>query len=918
MTLTTPIWLALLAPLALLLWAYRGRARAPWVLRGVLLVLVVLALAGPTLTTTKRSGTVILIADRSLSMPDAVDREHLEAAGILEGTRGAEDRLGVLAYGGNAAIELDPRRPGAIEFKQAIDRSGSNLGLAVRRALSTLSPGEPARIIVLSDGLATDDAAEASTDAAAMGVPIDFRQQARPDAPELAISQISTPDQVTPFETFVITATVEVPSGALVGGPHPVTYTLRRGSTVITTDTAELEPGRNQLVFRDTAPPSGSLDYSLTVSSTTPDPTPQNNVARALTEVVESSRILVITESPGEGLAGLLRSSGLSVATMAPSPGLTIEALAPYAAVILENVPIQSIGRGATEGLAALVTERGTGLMMTGGERSYAAGGYFQSAIDEVLPITMELRDEQRKLRTAIVVTMDRSGSMSAPVAGGRTKMELAGSAAASVIELLAPRDSFGAIAVDSAPHTVVDLMTVEQARGSIPKLRSLQSMGGGIYVYSGLTAATRMLTKVESGAKHIILFADAADAEEPGDYKRLLELNLAAGLTTSVVGLGTERDPDAAFLKDIAARGGGRIFFTNDPKLLPQIFTQDAVAVAKSAFLDEPTPLTVMPELLALIGQGLTDPPGSGGYNPTALRDGATTLALTDDEYASPFIATWNAGLGRSIAFTGEADGKHTGELAGWDDLGLMWTSLARSLIADRAVLGQNLVATRTIIGGAVRVDLYLTPEEVGSLASPTVRVIRQAPESTPTLERIPLTFVSTDQLSATIPLSGDEVIVPTIEIGDGRVAPLAPARLPYSPEFLPARAADGRRTLEQIAARTGGKERIALDGIWEDLPMTSRSIALTPWLIVLAVLVLLAEVAHRRIGLFKRGTLASVASGVTSKTRTKLPRRGKKQSTKVESTPTPPEVRDPGILSALGSMKDQNAARDRRNQRL
>ena len=48
--------------------------------------------------------------------------------------------------------------------------------------------------------------------------------------------------------------------------------------------------------------------------------------------------------------------------------------------------------------------------------------------------------------------------------------------------------------------------------------------MGGGIFTYTALVTAARMVQESEKGTRHIVLFADAADAEEPGDYQRLLE----------------------------------------------------------------------------------------------------------------------------------------------------------------------------------------------------------------------------------------------------------------------------------------------------------------------------------------------------------------------------------------------------------
>jgi len=42
-------------------------------------------------------------------------------------------------------------------------------------------------------------------------------------------------------------------------------------------------------------------------------------------------------------------------------------------------------------------------------------------------------------------------------------------------------------------------------------------------------------------------------------------------GITVSVIGLGSELDQDAAFLKDVAAKGEGRIQFTASVDELPR-----------------------------------------------------------------------------------------------------------------------------------------------------------------------------------------------------------------------------------------------------------------------------------------------------------------------------------------------------------
>jgi uncharacterized membrane protein len=119
------------------------------------------------------------------------------------------------------------------------------------------------------------------------------------------------------------------------------------------------------------------------------------------------------------------------------------------------------------ENIAQWVTKAGAGLMMTGGKNAYGPGGYFKSPLEPIMPVSMELRREHRKLSLAIAVALDRSGSMGAPVGFGKTKMDLANLATVEVLDMLSAMDQFGVLAVDSSAHLIVDLRTCPNSASS-------------------------------------------------------------------------------------------------------------------------------------------------------------------------------------------------------------------------------------------------------------------------------------------------------------------------------------------------------------------------------------------------------------------------------------------------------------------
>src|SRR5262249_3167105 len=156
---------------------------------------------------------------------------------------------------------------------------------------------------------------------------------------------------------------------------------------------------------------------------------------------------------------------------------------------------------------------------------------------------------------------LDSSGSMSAEVAG-HTKMSLADRGAVLALKTLNARDHFGVFAVDTAAQAVVPMgQHGALSDADTRKILDVRAGGGGIYIYASLVAATLAFKDVQTNIKHVILFADAADAEQQtgqasadGSMGTHTAVDLAAAMgaakiTISVVALGHEWDKDTPFL---------------------------------------------------------------------------------------------------------------------------------------------------------------------------------------------------------------------------------------------------------------------------------------------------------------------------------------------------------------------------------
>jgi Mg-chelatase subunit ChlD len=852
-TLLEPLWLLLAVPLFAALFRYPLPGRLTNGLRAATILLAVLALAGAALRYPSRAGTVVVVVDRSRSMPPGSDTDHKELIDLLHSAMGSSDQLAVVSFGQTVAVERPPGGDKFTGFTHDVGPDGSSLGEGIDVALSLIPKDTPGRILVLSDGRWTgSDPAALAAVAANRRVAIDYRHRSRPTTGDLAVVRVDAPTAVAPGEGFLITAWVQSPV------EDTVKYEVLRGDKVIAGGEQRVTAGLTRLMFRDRASEPGSQTYRIRVRAAADDPVPENNTARVLVGVSGPRPILHLAPTPSSGLTALLKAGGLDVRAMTPDRfNFTLEELSGYSAVILENAPAEKIGTRNMETLASWVRASGSGLLVTGGRHSYGPGGYYRSPLEPVLPVSMELRQEHRKLALAVVVALDRSGSMAVPAGGGKAKMDLANLGAAQVLELLGPMDEFGCYAVDTAAHEIAELGPVKDKEAVRNKILRIQSMGGGIYVDVALLASVDMIRHAKAGTKHIVLFADAADAEQPGDYKELIDRARKAGITVSAIGLGKNTDKDVGLLEDVAKRGGGRFFITDSPEELPRLFAQDTFVVSRNSFLDDPVLVNPTPGLTALAGRPFSLDRPIGGYNLCYLRREATLGAVSRDEYSAPVVAYWQVGAGRVLCYTGEADGQYAGAFAKSPETGEFYTSLVRWVAGQSGSLADGMAVTQELRNGVNRIQLHLDPERKAEpfAGVPQLRTLRARPGEAPRTETVPLTWAGPDTLVAEVVLEGEETTLSTVSVPGQKQQPLPPVCLPYSPEYAPSPLGEGddrgRLLLERLARSTGGVERVDLSGVWRDLPRRPRSFPLAPWLLLAAVVCVLLEVLDRRTGL-------------------------------------------------------------------
>lgn len=805
MRFAAPEWFLLLALLAAAGWFW-PRLRLLRPLRVLCLLLLVLILARPQLRLRGDALDLWVLVDRSDSATDVLEPKLREWETILENSRGSADRLHFIDFAGEAVKRGAEMRAGTGGQSYAGPRDATRMLSAANFALSQMNPDRAARLQALSDGFSTEPLSDLAERLRRQSVPLDYRLAGKASAEDYRLASLSLPQRAQLREAFMVEAVI------LGGKDASVPLELFRNGQSIGRRDVKVESGIGRVRFTDRVSQAGAWRYEARITPAE-DALPGNNRAFRWIEVQGGPRVLLATAYEGDPLAEVLRTQGFEVSVITDLKGLNVGLLSGTKVVMLNNVPAYKIEADFLRALDFFVHHQGGGLLMAGGKFSFAAGGYFGSPLEPLLPVSMELKQEHRKLALAMAIVMDRSGSMSVNVPGtALQKMDLANEGAARGIELLGVNDFVSIIPVDSQAHVVAPLMSVRENRATLIQLaRRVESTGGGIFVYTGLEAAWRELQKAEVGQRHIILFADAADAEEPGDYRKLIKEMVEAKCTVSVIGLGTEADTDAAFLKDVALRGQGRIFFNSNPNDLPALFAQETVAVARTAFIEEPMPVKGTPSWMELAGSAMKWPEKIDGYNLCYIRPGASQAALSGDEYAAPLLAYWQRGAGRVAAVTFPLGGEFSALTRAWPGYGGFGQSLARWLMSEQTPPGLGL---RTALDGSRLVTDLLFDDTW------TERVAQQGPElvlsqgANGTAKVIPWERLSPGHFRTTIDLASQDYARGAVKVG-GSVLPFGPIAASTNPEWQFDRSRLDE--LQSVSQRSGGQERVDLGDIWQ-----------------------------------------------------------------------------------------------------
>ncbi|HVC31971.1 MAG TPA: glutamine amidotransferase [Chloroflexota bacterium] len=805
----------------------RGRrATLALAIRLLVVALVALALAGPRFDTAIQREAVVFDADLSASVKDQIPTE---AAWIQQSlaARRPGDLAGIVVTGRDPLAELavsaDPR---FTAFQSIADGNWTNLAGSLSLAAAMLPDDARRRVVLLSDGQENiGDAVQQARLLHAEGVVVDTVPVASPNGPEIRVDSVSAPSTIGRGERYSLTIRV------ISNVAESATLRVFLDGAPVGSQAVTVQPGTQQFDLPETAPSEGTHRVRVELDPTA-DSVTQNNVGQAVVQVIGPPRVVVAEGTAGDGnnVASALQANGFQVTTIsASSLPVSAEGLADNAAIVLVDVPARELGSERMAAIQTYVRDLGHGLLVIGGEDSYGLGAYADTPLEQALPVTMEIPQRKEIPTVAVALVVENLENST----GNDTAKE----AAKKVVEQLTPRDEV--MVSDAASGFPVPLQHVTDP-ATIEKTIDAMQTGDPASYAPYLAGAANALIGSDAQVKHVILVGDG-DAQD--DYQPLIEQIVARGITVSAVATAAHDFADAPTMQSIARWGHGRYYEATDFDV-PQALLQEAHTVIRPAMIqDHFAPQTIgSSSLLA----GLAALPPLDGYVATTPRPIAS-VALVSDQ-GDPILASWQYGLGRSVAWTSDANGLWTRNLIEWAGAGQFWAQLLAWVLPPAGDPNWHLAITQA----GPTAEIVAETDQLGE-SPPTVTARVVGPDNTTTA--VPLAAVAPGKYQAAYPVGAPGAYTVHVSGAAGQQPRALDGALvvPYSPEY---RAAGVDETVLKQVARAGGGKILdsPSQAFADDLPAASGGAPLWDLLLEAAAILLVVDVAVRRLNVSGR----------------------------------------------------------------
>lgn len=813
----------------------RARKKAVFIIRVLIYLFAVLALAGLRLYLPSDKMCVTYLIDDSDSTP----AEHLKYAWSFmeKSVKSARynDRVNVVLFGDDVYLDQSVEGNNRLERPStSAKKDRTNIAQAISFAEALSMQDAIKRIVIISDGNENvGNAKDEGIVAGIQGTEIWTVPYPSEKHEEVMVKSVEIPERCNldePFDLKVVVASTTDSS---------VKMKIFLNGAPIASDTVKTHAGENIYYIPQKADKPGTYSYEVEIESEN-DRCVQNNRATSVTFIQGKPRVLYLSDfgtQPGP-VANFIRDAGIEVYCGDPQhlPG-DLASFRNYQAIIFSDVSALSLSQKQMSFLKSYVQDLGGGFIMIGGMNSFGIGGYYDTPVEEVLPVEMDVRKKKILPQAGLMLCIDKSGSMEEKE-GEKVKVDLAKEAAIATLEVLTKQDILGVICFDSASKWVVPPQKVDNKETITSEIATIRA-GGGTNLYPALEAAIDALKNTKTALKHIIILSDGRT--EMGNFEKLIDDAVKARITVSTVSVG--KDADIPFMEGLARSGKGRSYYTDNASLLPRIFVKDTFIASQSAYIEEQFTPKVLESHSSISGISFKSSPPMKGYCITAEKSLATVALESHKKDA--LLALWRTGLGKSVAFTSDEGGKWSRQWYGWDEASRFWQQVVRWTLAST---GREDYTITTEIGPDSTCDFYVeATDESGSYRNFLDLKARVVTPEVESLD-VPLHQVAPGKYKGEFQAKDPgNYIVNLMEAKSGALNIFA-IPVPYSPEYKDK--TDNVYLLNRLAESSGGR----FSPRPEEIFVHPNKSAYTPketWekLLLLALLLFPFDVALRRV---------------------------------------------------------------------
>jgi Ca-activated chloride channel family protein len=561
------------------------------------------------------------------------------------------------------------------EFRACTDMSGALLA-----ARLSFPSGKSRRVVVFTDAAPTTASIE-STLATLKDedVEVFIKRIAPLQTPEAAILALE-PTSDRAFQGEVVRMIIKTQANQDMNARLRI---LHRGVAVVE-QTIHLKANQETISYADVEMISSGASHWQAEIIPDKDHFPLNNRISTTVKVHGQPRVLVIHRDTHKlrSFSRAMKKQGIEI-DLRGARGLpdSLDALLAFDAIMLADVSATDLQPSQMEDLKRYVTDFGGGLAMLGSENSFGLGGYYKTPVEDVLPLTSRFEKEKQKPSLAMVLVIDKSGSMSG------VPIELARQAAKSAAELLSAQDQIAVVGFDGNPVVICEMTSAGNKVRISDAIDTLQA-SGGTYLYPAMVKARDMLQNSNSRIKHMIVLTDGQTQQ--ADHIGLTQELVDSGVTVSCVAMG--EGAARSLLSQIAETGKGRYYETNDPANVPQIFTKETMHASRSAIKEDLYASVISGDHPVLSGYEKSELPMILGYVMTKSKPTAQVLMVT--ETGDPLLAISRFGLGMGMAYTSDLTDRWGGEWLAWSGSGKFWAQVIRGILKKEDDSGMSIRA--------------------------------------------------------------------------------------------------------------------------------------------------------------------------------------------------------------------------------